>query len=149
MIRKAFFVAALSTFTCVTLALPAAEAGGGMGFGSGVSVCRLVFNAPNQPQSVSLTDNFSVNDVVNVGALALLCDLPVVEARTISGPSTVPLDGTPTAVACYLVGGAEPVRAPSTVTDPFTLVTTNGGEPQPQNVTIGAVHLLCLPAIIP
>ena len=76
---KTITAATLAATLCLAVALPAAHAGGGMGRGQGPHLCRLILNgSANQPQTVSVTDNFASGDVVKVNALVLLCDLPAV-----------------------------------------------------------------------
>jgi hypothetical protein len=145
MMRKTFIAAALSMVVGLTFAMPAAEAGGGMGFGSGASTCRLVLNGgPNQPQTVSITDAFVSDDAVKVGALVLLCDLPAI-GETVAGPATgTPIpEGERSAVACYAVTGADSARIATTVQDPFTTALATTGT---KSVSLGAIQLLCVPA---
>lgn len=113
------------------------EAGGGMGQGSGTTTCRLVQNSLDQPQTMSVIDQFTGGDIVNVGSAVLVCDLAAL-ATTLKGPLTTPLGTTPTAVVCYSVGASDPSRVETTLLDPF-------GE---QAVTLGAIQLLCVPATV-
>jgi len=126
-----------------------------MGTGAGMTTCRLVLNGSlNQPQSVQVVDDYvsgsivtgEGGDVVKVNALALLCDVPALGA-TKKGLST----GSPivetdnTRVACYTVSGADSARIQTTVATPFTEVNAVNGV---ENVALGAIQLLCVPAAI-
>jgi hypothetical protein len=144
MISKKVLTASMSLLGCLTLAMPAAHAGGGMGAGSGVTTCRLVKGGTKPPQIVSVTDPFVSGDVMKVGALALLCDLAA--AGSTVNADVVPPTGAPilepNAVACYLANG-DSARILTTVTDPFTEANSPTGSEQ---VVVGAIQLLCVPA---
>ena len=148
MTKKTIAAAMLAATLCLVIALPTAYAGGGMGTGSGMTTCRLVLNASQkQPQIVSITDDFVTADVMKVGTLVLLCDLPAL-GSTVNVPE-VPATGSPipealrTAVACYAVKGADGARIATTVMDPFTEANVAGGQ---AHVTLGPIELLCVPA---
>jgi len=134
---------------CFTAVAPPVYAGGGMGTGTGATICRLILNgAPNQPQTVSVTDAFpgSNLDAVKVGAAVLLCDLDVASGLTVSGPPTgQPVTGS-NSVTCYSLTGADPVRIGATIKDPFTEAFPGGTGTQA--VQIGAIQLLCVPSLI-
>ena len=156
MTRKTIASVMLLATACLTLGIPAAYAGGGMGAGSGVTTCRFVASgASNQPQSIAIVDPFvTVNelpfpsppgDVVKINAAVLVCEL-VATGATVSGPAT----GTPiletaaTSTTCYAVTGANPSKFNVTVQDPFTEVASPSGL---QNMVLGGIQLVCVPSI--
>jgi hypothetical protein len=147
--KARFVVSVLSAIAFFAVVASLADAGGGMGQGTGASVCRLILSgAPNQPQTVRVGDFFlgSNTDEVKVGAAVLLCDLDVSNGFTVAGPRT----GTPispsTSVTCYTLSGADPARIQATMKDPFTEVFPGGNGSQA--VQIGAIQLLCVPSAI-
>jgi hypothetical protein len=149
MVMARLIVPVLSAIACFTVVATPAHAGGGMGAGSGATLCRLILNgAPNQPQTVKVGDTFlgSGVDQVKVGAAVLLCDLAVLNGSTVSGPPTgnpVP-ESEATSTTCYSISGADAARIGATMTDPFTEVNPPGT----QAVEIGAIQLLCVPSVI-
>jgi hypothetical protein len=146
--RKRIVLSVLSVVATLTATAPLAHAGGGMGNGAGVTTCRLVNGAPRQPQIVSLTDDFPGTDVMNIGQLALLCDIPAsgntVTPEQTGGTGQPVLATEQTSVACYTVGKADKAAVPVTVTDTFTRALDPNGT---YGVTVGAINLVCVPAV--
>jgi len=132
-----------------------AHAGGGMGAGAGVTTCRLVANAPNQPQTIALVDPFVTNndstdpnfpgDIVKIKSAALVCELAAT-GKTVSGPPTGSpiLDTVANSIVCYSVTGANSAKADATIQDPFTEAATTAGT---QHVAVGAIQFVCVPAV--
>jgi hypothetical protein len=120
----------------VTLAAPAAHAGGGMGAGSGVSTCRTISQGVNPPHTISITDTLTVGDEVRVGRATLLCDLPA-SGLTVApaGATTTPVTD-PNAIVCYTLVGADRTSVAASITDVFGT----------QDVGVGTIQLLCVPA---
>lgn len=153
MTRKMCITAVLSALACLTVALPAAIAGGGMGTGSNLTTCRVVLNgAPNQYQIAKITDDFltpETADTVKIGALALLCDLPAVGATQNPAPGTNGT-GTPVpltinnSISCYSVSGAASAKISATVQDAFTTTFVSDAT---YGVTLGAIQFVCVPAL--
>jgi hypothetical protein len=149
--RVRVVTAVLSAIAFVTLAVPYADAGGGMGLGSGTISCRAVQGGPNPPQVVSLTDPFAPNTVVQVGPAALICvglqSEGTPPSNTIGdtvggGPPTV-APQSPNGLVCYPVLGSDKQKFTAFIDDAFTLA--NGPS---QTVTIAGVSLLCVDAAI-
>lgn len=127
-------MAALTILGVLAFAVPFAHAGGGMGTGSGTTSCRLIPNAVQQPQTLSITD--AVTDAVKIGSAVLLCITATGE--TLSGPETQPLTLSQNATACYAVAAADATKFPTTFTDPFGT----------QSVIATKIQLVCVPAHI-
>jgi len=152
--RKMYLTAALAAFASLTVALPAAIAGGGMGPGSNMTTCRVVLNgAPKQDQVAAIQDAFltsETKDTVKIGTLALICDIPSVGTTLNPAPGTngtgnpVPLN-TATSISCYSVGGADKARIPGTVQDAFTTTFDPAGT---YGVTLGAIEFVCVPSCL-
>jgi hypothetical protein len=156
MTRTTLAIAMLLVATGFTLGIPTADAGGGMGAGSGVTTCRFVASgAPNQPQSIAVVDPFvTVNelpnpntpgDVVKVNAAVLVCEL-LATAKTVSGPATGGpiIETEATSTTCYAVSGSNPAKFNVTVKDPFTEVGAPSGV---QSMVLGGIQLVCVPSI--
>ena len=110
-----------------------------MGFGAGVTTCRAVANAPDQPQTIQLSDFFGESTVA-VATATFVCDLPAT-GDTVKGPETVvgPAADDPNAfVTCYTVRQSDRARLPATIEDAFGT----------QNVNVGAIQLLCVPSFV-
>ncbi len=130
-------VIGLSIVACLVWAIPA-HAGGGMGTGGFKDVsapmsCRVILNAPNEPQTIKITDGFS-DDVVKVGAAVLYCQPAI--AVTVHGVPTTPV-GTPDSITCYNLGNADQAKETVSFTDPFGA----------QQVTTGGISVFCVPAV--
>jgi hypothetical protein len=148
MLKTRFVVSMISMIACFTAVAPV-YAGGGMGAGTGATLCRFILSgAPNQPQTVRVADFFlgSNQDEVKVGAAVLLCDLDVASGSTVFGPPTGPPVTDSTSVTCYSLAGADPARFGATMKDPFTEAFPGGTGTQA--VQIGAIQLLCVPSVI-
>jgi|ERR671937_2095270 hypothetical protein len=147
MTKARLFAAGLAAVVAsVTVGVPVALAGGGMGAGSGVTTCRLIINgAANQPQTVGVVDSFTpTTDLMKVGIATLVCDIPAV-GSTVSGPATgTPVGVTANSVTCYSVASADSGKVPVTLRDPFTEATPA----QTQQVTLGAIQFLCVPSVM-
>jgi hypothetical protein len=97
--------------------------------------CRVILNAPNQSQTISIVDGFTTTgDAVKVGAAVLYCQ-PAIAAR-LSGPVTTLITG-PDSITCYNLGNADQAKETVTLTDPFGT----------QNVTTGGISVFCVPAV--
>ncbi len=145
-------LAVLSVIAALTLAIPAAYAGGGMGAGSGVTSCRLILNGPqNEPQQIKVIDGYTGGDTVKVGALTLLCDLPAL-ASTVNNPPAPPTNlpafpAPPNSISCYALSSADAARINATLMDAFT----TAGDPSrtaTNSIAIGALQLICVPALV-
>lgn len=153
MSRVKVAAAALFGIVLLLVAIPAAQAGGGMGAGSGVSTCRLVAGgATNQTQTFAVLDPFVTTndlpdgpsgDVVKINAPVLVCELAAAGTR-LSGPVT----GTPipesqvTAITCYAVTGGNQAKSNVTTRDPFTEAVSL----DPQPLVLGAIQFVCVPS---
>lgn len=156
MTRKMYITAALSAFACLTVSLPAAMAGGGMGTGSNMTTCRAVLNGvPKQYQVAAIQDDFltsETKDTVKIGTLALICDIAGVGTTLNPAPGTtnggtgnpVPLN-IATSISCYSVGGADKAKIPGTVQDAFTTTFDAAGT---YDVTLGAIQFVCVPSCL-
>lgn len=156
MTRKILAITSLSAIACLTIAMPAAHAGGGMGTGGNITTCRIITSgAHNQPQSIAVVDAFSTNelpngpggDVVKINVPVLVCGLTA-SGVTVSGPATgTPVPGAldPDSITCYAVSGGNPAKTNVSIQDPFT-EAANSLSPT-QNMVIGAIQLVCVPSV--
>jgi hypothetical protein len=132
----------ISAVALLTLAVPLAHAGGGMGTGDGNTACRIILNGQNPPQVLSLNvDTLPEAQQVGVGPALLLCDLAAFGSTVNNAPPTVPVSGTN--IVCYSLQAA-PNKEKDTVTiiDPFTAATPSIS----QTVSLGGLSLLCVQA---
>lgn len=138
----------ISAIALLTVAVPPAFAGGGMGIGTITTGCRTIVNGINPPHSVSLTSQITPGEaeVVSVGPALLLCEL--VTGSTVppaKGPQPLPTQGVtnPDSFVCYPVQGPNKEKQTVSVTDPFT-----ASDPlnQFQTVTVTGFSLLCVEA---
>lgn len=134
----------ISAIALLTLAVPLAHAGGGMGGGSGTTACRTILNGLNPPQVLSLNvDTLPEEQQVGVGPALLLCDLAALGTTANNAPPTVPVSGTN--IVCYPLQGPNKGKDTATITDPFT--ASNPSSPS-QTVTLGGLSLLCVQAVV-
>lgn len=134
----------ISAIALLTLAVPLAHAGGGMGAGSGTTACRIILNGLNPPQVLRLdVDTLPESQEVGVGPALLLCDLATLGTTVNSAPQTVPVSGTN--IVCYPVQAPNKAKDTATITDPFTASNPSSSS---QTVTLGGVSLLCVPAVV-
>ncbi len=134
----------ISAIAILTLAVPLAHAGGGMGGGSGTTACRIILNGQNPPQVLRLdVDTLPEAQQVGVGPALLLCDLAALGTTVNNAPPTVPVTGTN--LVCYPVQAPNKTKDTVTITDPFT--AANPSSPS-QTVALGGVSLLCVQAAV-
>jgi len=139
----------ISAIALLTVAVPPAFAGGGMGIGTTTTACRTIVNGVNPPQTVSLisaTTPGVTGEVVSVGPALLLCEL--VTGTTVNppkGPQAPPTQGVvnPDSFVCYPVQGPNKDKQTVSVTDPFTAADPLN---QFQTVTVTGFSLLCVEA---
>jgi len=131
----------ISAIALLTLAVPLAHAGGGMGTGDGNTACRIILNGQNPPQVLSLNvDTLPEAQQVGVGPALLLCDLAAFGTTVNNAPSTVRVEGTN--IVCYPLQAPNKGKDTVTITDPFTASTPSIS----QTVTLGGLSLLCVQA---
>jgi hypothetical protein len=140
-------MAVLSAIALVTVAVPFADAGRGMGFGEGVTACRTISNGVNPPQVVDLDVDTIPTTVKGapVGPPVLLCDLATLGEtanKSARVPETQSVSGAEN-IVCYPVNAPDSPKQTVTITDPFTNATGSS-----QQATIGGVYLLCVKAIV-
>ena len=133
----------ISAIALLTLAVPLAHAGGGMGGGSGTTGCRIIQNGVNPPQVLELSvTTLADPQRVQVGPALLLCDLPTTGITVNNAPQTIAVTN-PTNIVCYPVEGPNSVKDSATITSPFPMSSSSN---RTQTVTLGGVSLLCVQA---
>jgi hypothetical protein len=142
--RSRVVLAVLSAIAFVTVAVPFADAGGGMGTGAGTLACRLVMDGRNPVQVVSVdVQSLPAAQVVNTGPAVLVCESA--GAVTVNPPpAAVEVDGA-NKLVCYPIQGANKAKDTATITDPFT--ASDPDDPS-QAVTLGGLNLLCVMGIV-
>ena len=141
--RARVVMAVLSAIACVTMTVPLADAGGGMGGGAGTYACRTISNGVNPPQVVSLdVDGINAPIVGQVGPPMLLCDL-ITDGTTVNNADPTANVSDPTHTICYPINGPDSPKQTATVIDPFT-TASNPGSTDSQTVTVGGVYMLCV-----
>ena len=136
----------ISAIALLTLAVPLAHAGGGMGTGDGNTACRIILNGQNPPQVLSLqVETLPEAQQVGVGPALLLCDLAAFgeTVNTKTAPKTAPVSGTN--IVCYPLQAPNKAKDTVTITDPFT--ASNPSSPS-QTVELGGLSLLCVQAVV-
>jgi hypothetical protein len=162
--NKRVVVAVFGVVATLALSTSLVYAGGGMGTGAGVTTCRLVMGSPKQYQIISQTDDFTPpappglpkGDVMSVGTLSLLCDLPATNGFTTNPAPNTGGTGNPVlpteqnSMSCYSVGPSftedgkiDKTQASLTVEDTFTRTFNPNGT---YSVTLSAINLVCVPA---
>lgn len=143
----------LSAALLATAFVPLADAGGGMGIGSGTTACRVLMGGANPAQVVSLdVETLPATEIVRPGAPLLVCDLPTVGSTVIdpkdrNPPPPTVLVTNPTHVVCYPVQGSDKQKHTATLQDPFTLSEPDTAD-QSRAITLGGIRLLCVQAVI-
>ena len=139
---KSKLLGAISVIALLTLAVPLAHAGGGMGGSGTVTACRIIVGGSNPVQVVGVNiQSLPAEQVLQLGPPLLVCE--EAGARTVNtdkAPQTVSVPVTNSTV-CYPVHGPSKLKNAVALEDPFT--ASNPTNPI-QPVTLTGISLLCV-----